>query len=130
MASERLYTLDEASALVGPLEQLILELRAAREVITSRELSASLAGSAGGNGGGPDGKRFAEAALVFSRGLAQIDRWGVVVRDLGTGICDFRSRRGDRDVYLCWRVGEDRIGWWHELDAGFQGRRPLDDEAP
>jgi hypothetical protein len=127
--SEARYTLAEASALIGPLEKLVLELREAREVITDRELSAGLVGSARGNGGGPDGKRFAQAALVFSRGLAQIERWGVVVRDLGTGICDFPARRGDRDVYLCWRVGEERIEWWHELDTGFQGRLPLDDET-
>ena len=53
----------------------------------------------------------------------------MVVRDLDEGICDFRARRGGRDVYLCWRVGEERIGWWHELDAGFRGRRPLDEEG-
>ena len=53
----------------------------------------------------------------------------MVVRDLGTGICDFPARRGDRDVFLCWRVGEERIEWWHELDTGFQGRLPLDDQT-
>jgi len=126
---ERRYTLAEASALIGPLGALIEELRAARAVITDGELAARLAGHAPGNGGGTDGRRFGEAALRFSRGLAQLERWGVIVRDLDTGICDFPARRGDRDVFLCWRVGEERIGWWHELEAGFQGRRPLDDQT-
>jgi hypothetical protein len=127
---ERRYTLAEASALIGPLGALIEEMRAARAVITDGELAARLAERAPGNGGGEEGKRFGEAALRFSRGLAQLERWGVIVRDLDSGICDFPARRGDRDVYLCWRVGEERIGWWHELEAGFQGRRPLDDQTP
>lgn len=129
MQGERRYTLAEATALIGPLGALIEELRAARAVITDGELAGRLAQHAPGNGGGAEGRRFGEAALRFSRGLAQIERWGVIVRDLDSGICDFPARRGDRDVYLCWRVGEERIGWWHELEAGFQGRRPLDDRT-
>ena len=129
MDGERRYTLAEASALIGPLGELIEELRAARAVIADGELAARLARHAPGNGGGADGRRFGEAALRFSRGLAQLERWNVIVRDLDTGICDFPARRGDRDVFLCWRVGEERIGWWHELEAGFQGRRPLDDQT-
>lgn len=127
MAEERIYTLREASALVGPLTELLHAMRAARSVLTDRSLVEVLARRAPTNGGGEDGRAFAEAALSFSRGLAQITAWGVVVRDLDSGLCDFRARHEDRDVYLCWRLGEERIGYWHELGAGFQGRRPLDD---
>jgi hypothetical protein len=96
-------------------------------VLADRERAERLAAVAGGNGGGADGSVFGEAALRFSRGLAQIDRWGVIVRDLDTGICDFPALREGRVVYLCWRVGEERIEWWHETGAGFAGRQPLDD---
>jgi hypothetical protein len=126
----RRYTRAEAQALIEPLGALIAELRAARAVVGDRELSARLASHASGNGGGADGRRFAEAALRLSRGLAQIERWGVVVRDLDEGICDFPAERGGRDVYLCWRLGEDAIDWWHEPDDGFGGRRPVDDDTP
>jgi hypothetical protein len=127
VAVERRYTLEEASALVGRLTEVLESMRAARAVLTDRTLVDVLARRAPSNGGGDDGRTFAEAALTFSRGLAQITAWGVVVRDLDTGLCDFRARREERDVYLCWRLGEDRIAWWHEIEAGFQGRRPLDD---
>jgi len=127
VAEERTYTLREASALVGPLTEVLRAMRAARAVLTDRSLVEVLARRAPANGGGEDGRAFAEAALSFSRGLAQISVWGVVVRDLDSGLCDFRARRGERDVYLCWRLGEERIGYWHELGGGFQGRRPLDD---
>lgn len=127
MAEERTYTLREASALIGPLTDVLRSMRAARAVLTDRTLVDLLARRAPSNGGGEDGRVFAQAALTFSRGLAQITAWGVVVRDLDAGICDFRARRDEREVYLCWRLGEDRIAFWHELEAGFQGRRPLDD---
>jgi hypothetical protein len=130
VADGRRYTLAEATALIGPVGALIEEMRAARSVIGDRELAGRLAGTAPGNGGGSDGTRFAEAALRFSRGLAQLDRWEVVVRDLDSGLCDFPARRAGRDVFLCWRVGEPEIGWWHEPDAGFRGRRPVDEEIP
>jgi hypothetical protein len=127
---ERLYTLAEARAMIVPLGRLLRELQAARAVLTDHGLADTLSARAPGNGGGEEGTRFASAALTFSRGLDQIAHWGVVVRDLGTGICDFRARHEGRDVYLCWRLGEERLGFWHELDAGFAGRRPLEDGGP
>jgi hypothetical protein len=41
------------------------------------------------------------------------------------GLCDFRSKMDGREVYLCWRLGEPEVKYWHELDTGFAGRRPL-----
>jgi hypothetical protein len=102
-------------------------MRAARDTLADQEAAEVPKEHAPANGGGGGGTRYAEAALIFSHGLRQIEAWGVVVRDLDEGLCDFRARREDRDVYLCWRVGERRIGFWHEIDAGFPGRQPLDD---
>jgi hypothetical protein len=50
---------------------------------------------------------------------------GVEVKDPLTGLIDFRSWRGGQDVYLCWRLGEQQIAWWHDLDSGIRGRRRL-----
>jgi hypothetical protein len=130
VAGQRLYTLAEATALLGPLTQLIEELRRARAVIGDRELLAALAKRAPTNGGGADGRRFAEAALTMTRGLGRIEEWGIVVRDLDEGLCDFPYERDGRVVYLCWRLGEERIAWWHDVHAGFAGRQPLDEAAP
>jgi len=99
-------------------------------VIGDRELLASLSKRAPTNGGGTDGRRFAEAALTMTRGLGRIEEWGIVVRDLDQGLCDFPSERDGRVVYLCWRLGEERIAWWHDIHAGFAGRQPLDEGAP
>ncbi|MFN2519807.1 MAG: DUF2203 domain-containing protein [Candidatus Limnocylindria bacterium] len=60
--------------------------------------------------------------------IAEVAALGVEVKDLDTGLIDFRMRKGGREVYLCWKLGEgDRIAYWHELDAGYLGRKLIED---
>ena len=60
-------------------------------------------------------------------GVIQLDAWGITLRDIETGLIDFPAIASGRQVWLCWRLGEGDVGWWHELEAGFGGRRPLID---
>lgn len=55
---------------------------------------------------------------------------GVELKDFFSGLVDFPCWMDGREVYLCWKHGEGKLAWWHEIDAGFQGRRPLRIEAP
>jgi hypothetical protein len=55
----------------------------------------------------------------------ELEELGVELKDPVMGLVDFRSLFEGREVYLCWRLGEDEISHWHELDAGFQGRQSL-----
>ena len=50
---------------------------------------------------------------------------GCLVKDIKDGLVDFLARRGRRDIFLCWKLGEKRVGHWHEIDAGFKERQPL-----
>ena len=50
---------------------------------------------------------------------------GIVLRDPETGLIDFPGRVEGQEAFLCWRLGEDRVEWWHRPDSGFSGRRPL-----
>jgi hypothetical protein len=56
----------------------------------------------------------------------ELELAGVELKDYTTGLVDFMSRHNDRDIYLCWRLGEERITHYHELSAGFAGRQPID----
>ncbi len=58
--------------------------------------------------------------------LERIQETGCVVKDLDVGLLDFPAQIHDQQVYLCWRLGEDRIRFWHRQDEGFAGRKPLD----
>lgn len=55
----------------------------------------------------------------------EVLRFGCELKDPDTGLIDFLSLRNGKEVYLCWRLGEDRIRFWHTLDGGFAGREPL-----
>jgi len=64
--------------------------------------------------------------------LVKIEQTGCVVKDLEMGLLDFPSIVNDEQVFLCWKLGEERIGYWHRVDEGFAGRKPLGpaDAAP
>ena len=72
--------------------------------------------------------RFEQTRLVdqMREALERIQSIGCVVKDLDTGLVDFPAVLDDQEVYLCWRLGEDRIRFWHRQDEGFSGRKPID----
>lgn len=126
MIHDRHFTVDEANALLGRLEAVLGELREARDRLTDTELHEALAGAAPQNGGGEPGREVGEAFLEVRRMLLGLEQAGVVVRDIDRGLVDFPAIREGREIYLCWERGEERIGFWHELESGFRGREPLE----
>jgi hypothetical protein len=125
MRHQRHYTLEEAHAMIPWVERKLKALRDARERLTDQEARQALADGSPTNGGGHRGKQVGEAFVELQNGVAAFDRHGIVLRDLDSGLIDFPSIRDGQEIYLCWIDGESDIGFWHELDAGFQGRRPL-----
>jgi hypothetical protein len=68
-----------------------------------------------------------KAAEQLAQTIDEIQQTGCLVKDLDSGLVDFPSMRNGEDVYLCWKLGEARIGYWHGIEEGFAGRKPLDD---
>ncbi|MBM3738349.1 MAG: DUF2203 family protein [Acidobacteria bacterium] len=60
--------------------------------------------------------------------IEEVHEWGCQIKDLDTGLCDFPTLYRGEEVYLCWRLGETAIEYWHEVHAGFRGRKPIDEE--
>jgi hypothetical protein len=123
----RHYTLEEASALLPRVAELIVSMRSARDRLGDREARKALAEAGRTNGGGKPGRVVSEGFLELRESMLELRALEVVLRDLDRGLVDFPALREGREVYLCWQEGEDRIGFWHEPEAGFAGRRPLDD---
>jgi hypothetical protein len=123
---ERHFTVAEATALLDELKPLLRELRAARDRATDTDAHALLAEAAPTNGGGGPGRQVGEAFLELRRMLLTIQGAGVLIRDIERGLIDFPALRAGEEIYLCWELGEDEVAWWHELDAGYRGRQPLD----
>lgn len=131
--AERYFTpaeANEALATVRPLaEELVGHRRALRE---AQERRADLTRRIASNGGALDARRVATLAArvnreaeAVARSVSRIQELGVLVKDLDRGLIDFPALRGDEEVLLCWEVGEDEVAYWHGLEEGFAGRRPL-----
>lgn len=72
--------------------------------------------------------RRADSATRLKESIDKIQSYGCVIKDLDIGLVDFPTRyRGD-EVYLCWKLGETGIGFWHGMDEGFSGRKEIDEE--
>jgi hypothetical protein len=122
---ERHFTLEEANGLLGQIEPALRSLREARDRLTDAELHEALSDAAPTNGGGEPGREVGEAFLEVRALLGKLQGVGIVVRDIGRGLIDFPAIRGGREVYLCWELDEDEVAFWHELESGYRGRRPL-----
>ncbi|HWP28698.1 MAG TPA: DUF2203 domain-containing protein [Chloroflexota bacterium] len=130
----RLFTREEAQALLPRLTELLTALQAQQQELREKEraLAARYQQRVRGNGyalGGEDLVALQaelEAGLAaLNEQLAAIDALGCELKDIDQGLVDFPAQREGREVYLCWRLGEPTIAWWHERDAGFAGRQPL-----
>ena len=126
-AHERHYSLEEASALLPRVAELLATMRRARDRLGDAEAREALEAAGQTNGGGEPGKLVSEGFLELREAMLELRDRGIVLRDLDRGLVDFPALRDGREVYLCWEEGEPEIGFWHEPEAGFGGRRPLDD---
>lgn len=70
-------------------------------------------------------KELEKDILRLEEFVEELRKLGVELKDPVTGLIDFRTHLDDREAYLCWKLGEEEIGFWHELDAGFSGRVSL-----
>jgi hypothetical protein len=122
---ERHYTLEQANAALPWVAERIERLREAQALLTEKEARDALSEAAPGNGGGEPGQVVSEGFLALRSGLAELEAMEIVLRDLERGLIDFPALREGREIYLCWVEGEDEIGFWHELEAGYAGRQPL-----
>lgn len=127
MIHERHFTVEEANALIADVEPMIRSLREARDRLTDAELHELLSEAAPKNGGGEPGREVGEAFLEVRRTLTGLQELGLVIRDLDRGLVDFPSIVAGQEAYLCWELGEPEIEYWHDLESGYGGRRPLKD---
>jgi len=134
MHDMKTFTLAEAEAMLPRIRDELLAMREhKRQLDAIREDIAALARRATGNGhahpaGGAERERLRAQSLVdmLNEGLARISALGVEVKGIDEGLVDWPHERDGHVVYLCWRLGEENIAWWHEIEAGFAGRQPLE----
>jgi len=131
--AERYFTPSEANELlaeVRPLAESLVEHRNGMRLAAERR--ARLTARIAGNGGDLDpqepgelDEQFERESQAVARVVEGLQRLGLLVKDLDRGLVDFPALHDGREVLLCWQVGEDEVAYWHGVDEGFAGRKPL-----
>jgi len=119
----RFYRIDEATERLTDIEPILERLRDQRSQLIGLRDEVEATDDAAAIGA----LRLRMQGVIdqMQADVGRLDGWGISLRDIESGLIDFPALAGGRQVWLCWRLGEEGIDWWHELDDGFGGRRPL-----
>jgi hypothetical protein len=128
----RYYDLDAANARLTVVRPLLVALKNDRDVVAREQSRLNvLEASPDANQPGVIAERDQREAAVrdavarMQACVAKLVEWDVTLRDINTGLIDFPALANGRPVWLCWRLGESDIGFWHRQDEGFAGRKPI-----
>ena len=123
MNEERLFTKSDAEGELDELRVRLPRLREARQrlIDTSERITSAVEV----DGGGVEGSDWFRAQETLKQELLWLADRGILLRDPDTGLVDFPADRDGEQVFLCWRLGEETIGWYHSQRSGFSGRKPL-----
>lgn len=130
--ARRQFTLDEVESLLPRLSELLLQMQErkaehdrlqAKIVEFQRKLTSN--GHVIEKELNEARQELAQAAAQVNSLIEKVQELGCELKDIDQGLVDFRAEREGREVYLCWKLGEPGIGWWHELETGVAGRQPL-----
>jgi len=131
----RYFTVDEANRTLPLVERIVADI--VREYRNWRDLLHRYEVVAAGDQADLGESADAEALRLEVDDLArringyveELAPVGCALKGFEEGLVDFRSRLGERDILLCWKLGESEVAYWHELEAGFNGRRPLEPDV-
>jgi hypothetical protein len=122
---EKFYSVDEANALVPKLKALLQRIRDTQQALAEDKTVAAVREKASHNGGGLPGRHLSELTRTLERDLHQLQEWGIILRDPSIGLIDFFHQREGETVFLCWKLGESKVEWWHPVETGIAGREHL-----
>ena len=129
----RRFSREEADALLPQIAPRLVQLRdLKRQNDETRSAVNDLQSKLKTNGNSMDiemsrlSRALQSTSAAINGLIERVTSLGVEVKDLEIGLVDFRGERDGREVYLCWKLGEERVSFWHELNTGYASRQPLD----
>ena len=121
------FTLHEANETLNEIRPLMDEIQAIRQAILKKKPEAWPAiEKSVGNGGNRALSNMVKDFEKLDLLVHQIQDLNVLIKDLNLGLLDFPALKDGREVYLCWQYGEGEIAFWHDVEAGFAGRQPIE----
>lgn len=123
----RIFTIEEANSLIPHVRTTLRRIQKLYARLGEYRESATAAAKAAEHGGGmEEGTEYVKTLYEVGKLTTELHTLGVQLKDYSQGLVDFPCLRDDRIVLLCWQMGEgDEIEWWHEVETGFAGRKPL-----
>ncbi len=122
----RLFTVEEANDLLPKLKEILADVVVHRDALREKAPHMEpILRSAATNGGGRVGSEYGVEAYRLYLAIERIQELGVLIKDLDMGLLDFPHERDGHVVFLCWHPPEERVAFWHEIEAGYPGRQPL-----
>lgn len=123
----RNFTVDEANKTLPLVRRIVTDIVATHRSLVERLDELRSLEPEGGAGARQRqlAEEFEELAETVNRFIGELDAIGALFKGFEEGLVDFHSTLDGRPVFLCWKLGEASIEWWHDLDAGYAGRRPL-----
>ncbi|HET6598209.1 MAG TPA: DUF2203 domain-containing protein [Anaerolineales bacterium] len=123
----RYFTLSEANETLNSIRSLLDAIQEIRQTILQNQPEAWPAiEKSAGNGGNRALSNMVKDFEKLDALVHQIQDLGVLIKDINLGLLDFPALKDGREVYLCWQYGEGEIAFWHEVEAGFAGRQPIE----
>jgi hypothetical protein len=123
----RYFTLFEANQALTAIRPLMDEIQAIRREILARQPEVwPVVERSAGNGGSQAASRLVREFERLDALVHQVQDTGVLFKDINLGLLDFTALKEGREVYLCWKYGENDIAYWHEVEAGYAGRQSID----
>lgn len=123
----RYFTLQQARETLATIRPLMDEIQAIRKEILARQPDVwPVVEKSAGNGGNQTASKLVQEFERLDALIHQVQDTSVLFKDINLGLLDFPALKSGREVYLCWKYGEDDIAFWHEIDAGYAGRQPIE----
>jgi len=126
--SKRYFTIEEAEILLPKIEKIlrkVVSLNKALDILSTIEIEVYDDDYENLRKVTKINKQFHKLSYQFFFGIEGLEEMGCIVKDYEVGIIDFYSMFDGREIFLCWKLGERGINFWHEVDAGYMGRRPI-----
>ena len=128
----RYFTREEAEELLPQIRVVLHDMQQAHATMRDYEEELNILETRARGNGHHLHERITKLQTELARQMqtlrsmaAQLETFGCELKDPATGLIDFLSLRDGHEVYLCWRLGEARIDYWHEIESGFSGRQLL-----
>ena len=122
----KVFSLKEANKTLPLVSRIIQDIvRVNDELAEAHDLAQRLAQEGAATRAAEAKDRLEDLSFEAAAFVEELEKVGCLCKDPAVGLVDFPAQLGDRIVFLCWRMGEPEITFWHEVHAGFTGRKPV-----